>query len=109
MSRCMRICNSTGYSFAGVQDGSKCVCASEHPHSKTAYEDCNMPCSGDGSQICGGDWKMNLYGDDESTSPFKPPGTNGTSRVQYMGCYSNTLDRLLSGTYDNSKTNSPIQ
>ena len=105
----MKICNSTGYSFAGVQDGSKCVCASEHPHSKTAYEDCNMPCSGDENKICGGDWKLNLYGDGQDTSPFQPPGTNGTSRVQYIGCYSNTLDRLLTGTYDNSKTNSPVQ
>ena len=52
---------------------------------------------------------MNLYGDDESTSPFHPPGSNGTSRVSYLGCYSNTLERLLSGTYDNLKTNSPIQ
>jgi len=52
---------------------------------------------------------MNLYGIDEETSPFHPPGSNGTSRVSYLGCYSNTLDRLLSGTYDNSKRNSPIQ
>ena len=97
---CMSTCNRTGYSFAGVQNGSKCVCANEHPHSKSAFDNCKMACSGNENKTCGGDWKMNLYG--AGAIPFP-------SKVSYMGCYSNTLERLLSGTYDNLKTNSPIQ
>ena len=92
----MSNCNATGYSFAGVQGGSQCLCTNEHPMSKTAYESCNVPCSGDGDSICGGNWMMNLYG---ATSP----------PLSYLGCYTNTLDRLLTGTYENSATNSPIE
>ena len=100
LSSCMSTCNGTGYSFAGVQDGSKCVCANEHPHSKSGYSNCKMACSGNENKTCGGEWKMNLYG--ASTTPLP-------SQVSYMGCYSNVLDRLLTGTYDNNAANSPIE
>merc|ERR1712066_928559 len=101
---CMSICNGTGYDLAGVQDGTKCICTNEHPHTKSAYDNCNMACSGDENKTCGGDWKMNLFKkvDSNATTPFP-------ARVSYMGCYSNKLDRLLTGTYDNNAANSPIQ
>ena len=100
----MSLCNGTGYDLAGVQDGTKCLCTNEHPHTKSAYDNCNMACSGDENKTCGGDWKMNLYkkADSNITIPFP-------ARVSYMGCYSNKLDRLLTGTYDNNAANSPIQ
>ena len=42
------------------------------------------------------------------------PATNtafptGNPSMSYLGCYNNTLNKLLAGTFNNSATNSPIE
>ncbi|KAL0943523.1 LysM domain-containing protein [Colletotrichum truncatum] len=68
-----------GRSFFGVQFGGECWCgdALGVGSLKAADGECNMPCTGNKAQKCGGDGRLNLYG-----RPNNPP-------VAYKdyGCY----------------------
>ncbi|MBK8770114.1 MAG: WSC domain-containing protein [Rhizobiales bacterium] len=50
---CVQICRDRGFAFAGVQYGESCLCGSRYGQFGAA-DNCNMACTGDTSQICGG-------------------------------------------------------
>ncbi|KAH9476860.1 Glucan endo-1,3-alpha-glucosidase agn1 [Psilocybe cubensis] len=63
---CTNICNGAGYIMAAVEYGQECYCGSQ------IYKDggagvlvdagqCNVACSGNAGQKCGGGWRANLY------------------------------------------------
>ena len=60
---CVGACQSSGYAFAGMQYGYECYCGNSLPDRSLhrPSSDCNMPCSGDDSQMCGGYWRINIY------------------------------------------------
>lgn len=73
VEECLFACKDGGYSFAGVEYGSQCFCGvvlgnGTLPLSSTS---CNMPCTGNSSETCGGPSTLNLYvaKDLESTQP----------------------------------------
>ena len=100
-SRCITFCNSTGYAYAGLQEGIRCVCMNEHPMAKTTPDRCDMVCSGDGSKLCGGQWTMDVHQNPHYHS----------SNLTYIGCFKNSfndLDRLLiEGEFNNFRNNTP--
>ena len=60
---CVADCNSKGFAYAGVQYGQECWCGDKlTPNSlagrKTNATECNMPCTGDKSQNCGGFYRV---------------------------------------------------
>ena len=58
---CISAC--VGYRYAGVQYGSECWCGNELPN-RTYFrpkEQCKKQCPGAKSEICGGEWRMNIY------------------------------------------------
>ena len=99
--RCITFCNATGYAYAGLQEGNRCVCMNEHPLAKTSADKCNMACSGDGNFSCGGEWTMNVHQNPHYHS----------SNLTYIGCFKNSfneLDRLLiEGEFNNFRNNTP--
>jgi len=50
---CIQTCYDRGFAFAGVQYGQSCLCGDSFGNFGTA-DRCNMPCTGDASQVCGG-------------------------------------------------------
>merc|ERR1711884_449874 len=98
---CITFCNATGYAYAGLQEGIRCVCMNEHPLAKTDADKCNMACSGDENFSCGGEWTMNVH-----QNPHYHP-----SNLTYIGCFKNSfndLDRLLiEGEFNNFRNNTP--
>ena len=62
---CMSTCAGKGFSMAGVEFGQECYCGNTlanglgQPLSDDSQ--CNMPCAGDNSEQCGGNWVMNLF------------------------------------------------
>ena len=77
---CTTYCTSKGYRYGGVEYTNECWCGNElrtgtytganqdsYMSSPVNYgvrapsSDCNMPCSGDKSQTCGGHWRLNTY------------------------------------------------
>ncbi|KAJ7612255.1 glycosyl hydrolase family 71-domain-containing protein [Roridomyces roridus] len=60
---CQASCAASGYRYAGLEYGSECWCATSLTAgvSKANNGDCNMSCSGSGSEICGGSYRINVY------------------------------------------------
>ena len=60
VQKCTETCGEKGFSYAGVQYGKQCFCGDSYGSSGGA-SNCNMPCSGDSAQICGGFWANSVY------------------------------------------------
>ena len=73
---CQNLCR--GHHYAGVQYSSECYCGDAVAYEIRPDSECNMPCSGDASQACGGGWRNSIY--------FVP---------DYAGCYSDDSTRAL--------------
>jgi hypothetical protein len=73
---CQRLC--TGHHYAGVQWYGECWCGDGVGYDLRPDSECNTPCSGDSSQMCGGGWRNSIY--------FIP---------EYVGCYTDSSTRAL--------------
>merc|ERR1712215_250226 len=60
---CKDSCRELGYAYAGVEYGEECFCGNTPPLMSTivGQEECDDPCTGDATQMCGGSWNMNVY------------------------------------------------
>lgn len=57
---CQAACQAQGFSYAGVEFGNECWCGNELSSSPAA-DGCNMLCSGNSQEICGGPDRLNVY------------------------------------------------
>ncbi|PPQ96884.1 hypothetical protein CVT26_005864 [Gymnopilus dilepis] len=65
---CTAACKAAGYVLAGLEYGQECWCDSYMPLAiSTPNSDCNMPCTGDATEICGAGNRLAVYQD--STAP----------------------------------------
>lgn len=71
--KCKNTCYRRAYNFAGVQQGNQCWCgnfvAGEWTKNQT---DCNTPCTGDKTSICGGVQAVNVF---QALANSKPTAT----------------------------------
>jgi len=58
--RCVSICSSQGFIYAGTQYRTQCFCGNKYGRSGQA-DNCNMACGGNPSQKCGGVWANSVY------------------------------------------------
>ncbi|KAL5005851.1 hypothetical protein ScPMuIL_017009 [Solemya velum] len=59
---CIRHCREQGFLYAAVQWSEECFCGNSFSRYGSAPEfECNLPCPGDTEQMCGGDWRQNVY------------------------------------------------
>ncbi|KAI8608903.1 WSC domain-containing protein [Chytriomyces sp. MP71] len=75
---CYNACATAGYSFGGAEFSSQCFCFNSLPPKQLSADQCNMPCSGDSSQTCGGSWAMTVA----SNGSVPPP-----PKVTVVGCF----------------------
>ncbi|GFR70423.1 WSC domain-containing protein 2 [Elysia marginata] len=67
---CMDRCFLRGYAYAGLTSGTICECEQLYNTGEAlALSECNVPCSGDPSQMCGGPGKTEVY----TTGLVRPP------------------------------------
>lgn len=66
---CAQLCNSKGYSWAGVEYGSECYCSNAGTGSATlkADSECSKPCAANVRQNCGGGMALQVYRASNST------------------------------------------
>ena len=57
---CTSTCKSKGFKFAGTQYSRWCFCGNSYGKSGVA-NNCNMNCSGNKNQKCGGGWANSVY------------------------------------------------
>jgi hypothetical protein len=85
VENCLSACKIGGYSFAGVEFGQECYCGVVVGNGTLPVDasQCNMPCTGNTTEICGGRSTLSLYvaKDLESTEPCNgsPPVSSITS------------------------------
>jgi hypothetical protein len=62
IGKCQDACYRAAYQFAGVKGGNECWC-SPFVGGEWAddQEDCNLPCTGDEGEVCGGDETVNVF------------------------------------------------
>jgi hypothetical protein len=60
---CYDFCkNASGVQFFGLQRGDLCYCSPFfHDTGKEGHGECDMPCAGEQTQMCGGEEKANIY------------------------------------------------
>ena len=60
---CLDYCRSKGYLYMGVQYRYQCFCGNKKPSESAlaSPSTCNHQCSGDKTETCGGDWRLNVY------------------------------------------------
>jgi WSC domain len=78
---CVAACKGAGYTYAGVQYGTQCFCGDSYGKYGSS-SGCNMKCSGNSSETCGGTWANDIYSTgaaDASAPPPPPPPPSGGS------------------------------
>jgi hypothetical protein len=58
--RCVGICRSQGFAYAGTQYSTYCFCGNAYGRTGTA-DNCDMTCGGNQAQKCGGAWANSVY------------------------------------------------
>ena len=65
---CISTCAAAGYAYAGTQYSSQCFCGNAYGGQGTS-SNCDMACSGDGSETCGGSWANSVYATATASCP----------------------------------------
>ena len=82
---CTSACYNAGYTLAGTEYSAECWCGTsvQAGGAPASASECNMVCSGNSTQYCGGPNRLNLYNytGTPPTSPPPPPPPPGTSSV----------------------------
>ncbi|KAK7459660.1 Cell wall integrity and stress response component 2 [Stygiomarasmius scandens] len=68
--QCLDQCHSLGYTWAGVEFGRECYCGNGLTPDYGSSTGCDMRCTGDESQICGGINAINVYQYSEVLSSY---------------------------------------
>ena len=80
----MQVCYAAKFSLAGVEDGTQCFCGNAIPASAAPATNCNVTCSGNHKEICGGVMAVNVLTfkcsgpPDPTPSPPLPPAPTPT-------------------------------
>lgn len=84
---CIAYCSSKGYNVAGTEYSSECYCGTTLP-SLAEESDCDMACSGDSTEACGGPARLSVYSNVVQGAPQVNPGVGGF--VSY-GCVADSV------------------
>ena len=98
---CTSACYNAGYSLAGAEYSAECWCgtSTQAGGGPTPASECNMLCTGNNTQYCGGPNRLNLYNytgtpPTAPPPPPPPPGANPVYTVSdlagnwtYNGCW----------------------
>ncbi|KAJ3211194.1 hypothetical protein HDU67_004717 [Dinochytrium kinnereticum] len=78
VTTCKEACIKKGFTFSGAQFGGECWCgANASTRTPTPETECNMPCTADRTQICGGRTRLSLHQYiNPSTTTSRTPALN---------------------------------
>ncbi|KAI1338944.1 WSC-domain-containing protein [Xylariaceae sp. FL0016] len=86
---CASYCQAKNYALFGVEYGRECYCGSTVKPSTNTFDDasCDMPCSGDSIQKCGGSSRISVWNNTVYAPTHNLNTVSGTN-FAYLGCYS---------------------
>jgi glucuronoarabinoxylan endo-1,4-beta-xylanase len=70
---CVAAAQAKGLAYAGVQYGGECWAGNTLGYTLVGDADCNMKCTANASEICGGSWRASIYATSASTPTPPPP------------------------------------
>lgn len=76
-----------GFRYAGLKYYGVCYCGGSVRSEKTDESQCNLPCSGDKSQTCGGDNALSVW---EDPTFSQTPEEVSESDYAAQGCYTDS-------------------
>ncbi|ORY79543.1 WSC domain-domain-containing protein [Protomyces lactucae-debilis] len=114
---CASFCTSKGFPISATEYSQECYCGGDVPTTGSAV--CSKPCSGDPTQVCGGDWALSVSRTSNvpvnSVSSAPSPNVTAIDYIpfkydgQLAGCFADAAEtggvRTLSGaTYRDSSS-----
>ncbi|PPQ91781.1 hypothetical protein CVT25_000426 [Psilocybe cyanescens] len=94
---CLGFCDSGGFLFAGIEFG-HCDSTIQIPSTPEPATDCNMACSGNASELCGGPVRMNIFQSNRPPPVIVQNVTAGTGLWTYQGCFTDSTGARTLGT-----------
>ncbi|KAF2458759.1 WSC domain-containing protein, partial [Lineolata rhizophorae] len=88
-SSCASFCGSRGFKYAGTEYAAECWCGNALAADSDAAPseaDCDMACSGDATQPCGGSNRLTLF-ENAGMEDVETVRSEGVGRWSYIGCY----------------------
>ena len=68
-SGCALYCADKGFAYAGTENAGQCFCGNELVASQLEPDtDCNVPCEGAATEICGGPARLSVFTNKASTT-----------------------------------------
>ncbi|KAI0059609.1 WSC-domain-containing protein [Artomyces pyxidatus] len=93
---CMAFCSTSSFLYAGVEYGKQCYCdyAVQDPGTLTNLTECDFPCSGNSSEVCGAANRMNIFfsGDVDAIPVVLSPITLGSDNWITLGCFTDNVN-----------------
>lgn len=88
---CIAQCTADGYTLAGIEYANECFCGNTLVNGAVIAPDaqCNMACSGNATQACGGPNRLSVYTSTGNVTALPVPApqtTNLPGQWQYRGC-----------------------
>ncbi|KAJ7186433.1 copper radical oxidase [Mycena filopes] len=93
VENCIDFCDSKQFVFAGVEFMQECYCDDfiEPTGTTTPLTDCDLPCTGDADESCGGPNRLNIFW--SGVTPPPPPTIPASiGKWESLGCYSDNVD-----------------
>ncbi|KAF8197751.1 copper radical oxidase [Mycena galopus ATCC 62051] len=93
LQNCINFCDGQQFVYSGVEFMQECYCDNFIENSATTapITDCNLVCTGDADEFCGGSSRLNLFwsGVPPPPHPTIPPFVG---KWESLGCYSDNVD-----------------
>ncbi|KAL8691510.1 MAG: hypothetical protein Q9218_003276 [Villophora microphyllina] len=110
IDKCSTAC--AGFNYFGLEYYRECYCGNDLKDGSVPAPstDCKYPCTGDKSEICGGDYRLNLYNRGAASTTSTTAASSATpspSNYVSTGCYTEgSNSRALTGAvyYDDKMT-----
>jgi hypothetical protein len=80
---CMAECKGNGFRYAGLEYYGVCFCGNSVSGAQLDESKCSFPCSGNKSEVCGGDNTLSVYQD----TTFLPIDESTVEDYVPLGCY----------------------
>ncbi|KAF2640151.1 WSC-domain-containing protein [Massarina eburnea CBS 473.64] len=84
VEQCTAYCKGNDYRYAGLEYHGQCFCGTSVSAAVASEGECNLPCNGDPTQVCGGQDRISIYQD-----PTFPDADDIAIASDYLslGCY----------------------
>ena len=89
IENCTSTCAGMNNTIAGLEYGTQCFCGSAltSQASQTIIQSCNVPCSGNSSETCGGSYRLSVYSNGRPVV-LPPPSVPATiGNFTFVSCF----------------------